>query len=292
MAYSMTGFGAGEGTVAGGRLLVEIRTVNHRFFHLAIKAPPAMASLESALRDRLRRDFDRGHATVSLRWLETPERGTGSVNLDLERARDIVARLRELQTTLGVAGEPDLGMLARQPDVLVAGAGEAPEVVWDEVEPVVRAAVTECKAMRRREGDVLLGELLHRLELLEKAAGGIGERAPHRLTAERDRLRAAVVELTESRTVDEGRLEQEIAYLADKLDITEELVRLQAHIAASREALGEDAPVGKRLGFLAQEMGREVNTIGSKANDAAITAEVVAMKGELEKFREQLENLE
>ena len=292
MAYSMTGFGAGEGAVAGGRLLVEIRTVNHRFFHLSIKAPPALASLEMALRERLRRDFARGHITASMRWLESPERGAGSVDLDLERARDIVGRLRELQTTLGVAGEPDLAMVARQPDVLVAGAGEASEVVWDELEPIVRAAVTECKAMRRREGDVLLGELLHRLELLENAAAVVGERAPQRLIAERDRLRGAVRELTQSGTVDEGRLEQEIAYLADKLDITEELVRLQAHIGASRKALGDDGPVGKRLGFLAQEMGREVNTIGSKANDAAIAAEVVAMKGELEKFREQLENIE
>jgi len=292
VAYSMTGFGAGEGAVAGGRLLVEIRTVNHRFFHLSIKAPSALASLEAAVRDRLRRDFDRGHVTVSLRWLEPPERGAGTVDLDLERARDIVARLRELQTTLGIAGEPDLALVARQPDVLVAGAGEATEVVWDELEPVVLAAVTECKAMRRREGDVLLGELLHRLELLEHSAGVVGERAPHRLIAERDRLRTAVQQLTESRMVDEGRLEQEVAYLADKLDITEELVRLQAHIGACRDALAEDGPVGKRLGFLAQELGREVNTIGSKANDAAIAAEVVAMKGELEKFREQLENIE
>ena len=288
----MTGFGAGEGAVAGGRLLVEIRTVNHRFFHLSIKAPPALASLEAAVRDRLRRDFDRGHVTVSVRWLESPERGAGTVNLDLERARDVVARLRELQTTLGVAGEPDLALVARQPDVLVAGAGEAAEVVWTELEPVVLAAVTECQAMRRREGDVLLGELLHRLELVERSSAVVGERAPHRVIAERDRLRTAVRELTESRTVDEGRLEQEIAYLADKLDITEELVRLQAHVVACREALALDSPVGKRLGFLAQEMGREVNTIGSKANDAAIAAEVVAMKGELEKFREQLENIE
>jgi uncharacterized protein (TIGR00255 family) len=288
----MTGFGAGEGAVAGGRLLVEIRTVNHRFFHLSIKAPSALASLEMGMRERLRRDFDRGHVTASIRWLESPERGAGSVDLDLERARDIVARLRELQTTLGIAGEPDLAMVTRQPDVLVAGAGEASEVVWEEVEPVMRAAVTECKAMRRREGDVLLGELLHRLDLLEKAAAVVAERAPHRLTAERDRLRASVGELIESRKVDESRLEQEIAYLADKLDLTEELVRLQAHIVACREALGQDNPVGKRLGFLAQEMGREVNTIGSKANDVAIAAEVVAMKGELEKFREQLENIE
>ncbi|HEV2291700.1 MAG TPA: DUF1732 domain-containing protein, partial [Gemmatimonadales bacterium] len=116
--------------------------------------------------------------------------------------------------------------------------------------------------------------------------------APGRLERERDRLRAAVAQLLDGRAVDEARLAQELAFLADKLDITEELVRFRAHVAACREALGGNAAVGKRLGFLAQELGREVNTMGSKANDAAITAHVVAMKGELEKFREQLENLE
>ncbi len=288
----MTGFGAGDGPVAGGRLSVEIRTVNHRFFHLSLKNPPAFAGMETAMRDRLRRDFDRGHVTASVRWLEVPERTVGSVNLDLERARDIVARLRELQTTLGVAGEPDLAMVASQPEVLVAGASESQPITWDEIEPILRTAVTECKAMRRHEGEVLMGEMLHRLSRMEQALAVVAERAPARVVAERDRLRAAVAELMEQRPVDEGRLEQEIAYLAEKLDITEELVRLQAHIDAARAALSGEGPVGKRLGFLAQEMGREVNTIGAKANDGAITTEVIAMKGDLEIIREQLENIE
>jgi uncharacterized protein (TIGR00255 family) len=135
-------------------------------------------------------------------------------------------------------------------------------------------------------------ELRHRLDLLEQAAGRIALRAPERLVRERDRLRAAVAELLEGRTVDEARLAQEIAFQADRLDITEELVRFRAHVAAAREALAADRPVGKQLGFLAQELGREVNTMGSKANDAEIAHEVIGMKGELEKFREQLENLE
>jgi uncharacterized protein (TIGR00255 family) len=120
----------------------------------------------------------------------------------------------------------------------------------------------------------------------------IAGRAPERLVRERDRLRKSVSELLNGAPVDEQRLAQEIAYLADRLDITEELVRFRAHLAACRQALGEDQPAGKRLGFLAQELGREINTMGSKANDAEILQQVIAMKGELEKFREQLENLE
>jgi uncharacterized protein (TIGR00255 family) len=135
-------------------------------------------------------------------------------------------------------------------------------------------------------------ELVHRLDLLERSAQQIAAHAPERLVRERDRLRAAVIQLLDGRSVDEERLAQELAFLADKLDITEELVRFRAHLATAREAVAADEPVGKRLGFLAQEVGREVNTMGSKAGDAVIAQVVIAMKGELEKFREQLENLE
>jgi uncharacterized protein (TIGR00255 family) len=146
--------------------------------------------------------------------------------------------------------------------------------------------------MRRREGEVLARELTHRLDLLEAGGTAVAARAPERLVRERDRLRASVRELLDGRAVDEQRLAQEIAFLADKLDITEELVRFRAHLAAAREALAADRPAGKQLGFLAQELGREVNTMGAKANDPGIAQQVIAMKGELEKFREQLENLE
>jgi uncharacterized protein (TIGR00255 family) len=146
--------------------------------------------------------------------------------------------------------------------------------------------------MRAREGDALTAELSHRLDLLERSVQRIAEHAPERLRKERDRLRAAVAELLDGRAINEERLAQELAFLADKLDITEELVRFKAHAAAVRQTLRSDKPVGKQLGFLAQELGREVNTIGSKAADAQIAQEVIAMKGELEKFREQLENLE
>jgi len=288
---SMTGFGAAEGPVAGGRLRVEIRTVNHRYFNLAPKLPADLSGLEGELRERLRREFDRGHVAVQARWSESPERA-GGVAVDLDRARVVTARLRDLQSALGLAGEVTLEMVARQPDVLSTTSEAAADVPWAEVEPVVAQAAADCLAMRAREGEALAAELRHRLELLEQSAGVIARRAPERLVRERDRLRGAVAELLDGRQADEARLAQEIAFQADRLDITEELVRFRAHVAAVREALAGDRPAGKRLGFLAQELGREVNTMGSKANDAEIAQQVIAMKGELEKFREQLENLE
>ncbi len=287
----MTGFGAGEGPAGGGRLRIEIRTVNHRFFNLSAKLPSDLAPLEPELRERLRRDLERGHISVSVRWVESPEREAG-LALNLERARVVVARLRELQTSLGLAGEVSLDLVARQPEVLVFDGSETPSVTWVELEPIVVAAIAECKAMRKREGAALGAELAHRLDLIEAAARRISALAPARIPRERDRLRGAVAELLEGRPVDDTRLAQELAVLADKLDITEELVRFASHLAACRAALAGDAPVGKQLGFLAQELGREINTMGSKANDAEIAQQVILMKGEMEKFREQLENLE
>ncbi len=292
MPYSMTGFGAADGAVAGGRLRMEIRSVNHRHFNPSLKLPSELIALEGELRERLRKDFDRGHVVAQARWTEVPERKAASFTVNLDRARAIAGALGELQRALGVSGEVDLGMIVRQPEVLASSHEEAPEVPWSEVEPIVAAAITECKAMRRREGGVLAEELRHRLDQLEAASRVIAQRAPERLVRERDRLRKSVTELLNGHAVDEQRLAQEIAMIADKLDITEELVRFSSHLAACRQALGGDQPVGKQLGFLAQELGREVNTMGSKANDAGILQEVIAMKGELEKFREQLENLE
>jgi uncharacterized protein (TIGR00255 family) len=287
----MTGFGAAEGPVAGGRLRVEIRTVNHRHFNLAPKLPGDLNALEGELRERLRRDFDRGHVAVQLRWAEYPTRVAG-VGVDLERAKLVASRLRELQAALGLAGEVTLELIARQPDVLTASKEGEVDIAWAEVEPIVASAAGECRAMRAREGEALASELRHRVAVMGEMLDRIAARAPDRLVHERDRLRAAVAQLLDGRPVDDGRLAQEIAFQADRLDITEELVRFRAHIDAVREALAAERPAGKQLGFLAQELGREVNTIGSKANDAEITQQVIAMKGELEKFREQLENLE
>jgi len=288
----MTGFGAADGPVAGGRLRVEIRTVNHRHFNPSLKLPPELTSLEGELRDRLRKEFDRGHIAVTARWIEAPERHNTGFSVNLERARAVATALTDLQRALGLPGEVDLGLIVRQPDVVTPSHEAPPDVPWTEVERVVAQAAAECKAMRRREGRVLADELERRLKVLQDSGAVIAARAPERVTRERDRLRKSVSELLDGKPVDDQRLAQEIAFLADRLDITEELVRFGAHLAACRQALAGDQPVGKQLGFLAQELGREVNTMGSKGNDAEIVQQVIGMKGELEKFREQLENLE
>jgi uncharacterized protein (TIGR00255 family) len=287
----MTGYGAAEDAVSGGRLRVEIRTVNHRYFNLSLKLPQEMGALEGEIRERLRKGFDRGHVTVMVRWMAEPAHDSvPRVNLD--QARVVLSQLQALQAELKLPGQVDLGLLVRQPEVLQRPGEETIELEWSAIEPIVDRAAAACKAMRVREGAVLVEELRRRLDLLEQAANLIGAQAPGRLVRERDRLRQAVLDLMGTGLPDENRLAQEIAFIADKLDITEELVRFQAHVDACRASLAGSAPVGKQLGFLAQELGREVNTIGSKANDSAITQQVILMKGELEKFREQLENLE
>jgi uncharacterized protein (TIGR00255 family) len=287
----MTGFGSAEGKVLGGRLSIEIRTVNHRYYNPQLKLPFELAGIDGPLRERLRQLLERGHVTVSARWIETPQ-SDGAVAVDLGRARQVLAAAKELKTRLKLKGEVDLAFVARQPDVMMVQRDGAAAAPWSEVEPIVERAAQALLVMRSREGAVLASELERRLGALEAGANTVEERAPQRLAAELARLKKAVAELAAGAPVDEQRLAVEVALMADRVDITEELVRLRTHLAACRAALARDAAVGKELGFLAQELLREVNTIGSKANDAAITQAVVAMKGELEKYREQLENLE
>ena len=292
----MTGFGSAEASVLGGRLRVEIRAVNHRYFNPQLKLPMELTGIEGELRERLRQLLTRGHVAVTARWVEFPAQDGAELTVDLARARQVVAAAKELKKQLKLKGEVDLAFGARQPDVLAAanggGGGAEIAVTWADVKPIVEQAVHDVLAMREREGSALATELAVRLDALEAGAGTIAQRAPERLKAEHQRLKQAVADLATGVQVDEQRLALEVALLADKVDITEELVRFRTHLAACRQALGSGEAVGKQLGFLAQELLREVNTMGSKANDAGITQAVIAMKGELEKFREQLENLE
>jgi uncharacterized protein (TIGR00255 family) len=286
----MTGFGAAEDAVGVRRLRVEIRTVNHRHFNLAARLPSEFAAVEGEVREALRQHFDRGHVAVSARWTEDAQVVLG---VDWTRAEAVVATLREVRDRFALAGDVTVEMVARQADVLGGRRdGDGEPLPWSALAPVVQAAALDCREARRREGDVLADEIRHRLEAVRGAADRVAVLAPERLLRERDRMHANVVALLDGVAADGQRIAQEIAVLADRMDITEELVRLCAHLDACQEALASDQAVGKRLGFLAQELGREVNTIGSKANDVAIALEVVTMKGELEKIREQLENLE
>jgi len=290
----MTGFGSAEDRVSsgGGRLRVDIRTVNHRYFNPQLKLPADLAGVEIEMREWLRQLLERGHVAVTARWIEGPS-AESSVAVDLSRAKQVLAAAQQLKKKLKLKGTVDLAFVARHPEVLTAVNGRDRDAVqWADVKPIVERAARDVVAMREREGRALATELHDRLGALEKAAREIEVQAPARLKAEHQRLKQAIAELTSTATIDEQRLAVEIALLADRVDITEELVRFRAHVDAARAALKSDQPVGKQLGFLAQELLREVNTMGSKANDARITQTVIAMKGDLEKFREQLENLE
>jgi uncharacterized protein (TIGR00255 family) len=287
----MTGFGRAEGPCASGRAAIEVRSVNHRHLQVQCRTPSAFQSLERALRARVRDRVHRGHVTVSLGWVDDGD-VEAAPRVDLERARALRAAADELAAGLGLTNDLDLAFYARQADVLLPADRDREVVDEAQVVTILEQALDDLVAMRRKEGDALRDALETSLDLLASELVSIEARAPERLNAERARLRTRVGEIMEGREVSDDRLELEILLLADKLDIAEEVVRLRTHIAAAREALGGEGPVGKRLGFLGQEMLREINTIGSKANDATISRAVIEMKTELEKIREQVENLE
>jgi len=286
----MTGFGAADGLVGESRVSVELRTVNHRFFSPSIKLPGELSRWELEVREALRKRIARGHVTVSARV----ERGVGGLDgIDEQRFAQYASMLRDLRDRHGLDGPIDVATILRLPDVLASGADETTGTAG-ELTAIVDAAIESLTRSRSEEGRRLAGFLLERVAIVEAALARIAARAPERVVAQRDRLRESVRVLTEGMAVDEQRIAQEIAILADRLDVQEELQRFTSHIAAFRGALelsgGE--PVGKRLGFLLQEMLREANTTGSKANDAAILQDVVTIKEELERIREQVENLE
>lgn len=296
MIRSMTGYGDAERAVPAGRLFAEVRTVNHRHFHTTFRTPAALARYEGEMREWLHASLARGHATCTVRVEAEGAGGGWSVRVDGERVAAYLAAFREIGERFGVPGEPDLSVLTRFSDVLVRDAATEPqvEVPPEDLRAVVEEAARANVRMREDEGRRLQADLEGRLAAMEESLAVIRERAPARLLAERDRLREAVRELAGGVGVDEQRLAQEVAHLAERWDISEELVRFDSHLALFREMLAADAaePVGKRLSFLVQEIHREANTIGSKANDAGIAHRVVAIKDEIERLREQVENVE
>jgi uncharacterized protein (TIGR00255 family) len=291
MPRSMTGFGAADGPVAGGRLYVEVRSVNHRHFNVQFKLPAELAPVEADMRERLRSYIHRGHVTVSARWTEYPARAAG-IRLDLGRARQLLQAWRTLSQELQLPAEAPLEWIAKQPGVLEADGGEEPPLDRSAVLQLVDQAAAALVAMREREGAALARALEAVLARLALELERVERRAPERLLAERDRLRKAAADLLDGLRLDETRLAQEIAVMAERVDIAEEVARLKSHLEAARAGLAAAGPVGRELGFLGQEMLREINTIGSKASDAVIAQAVIAMKSELEQFREQVENLE
>jgi uncharacterized protein (TIGR00255 family) len=292
---SMTGFGAADGVVAGQRLTVEIRSVNHRFFTPSIKVPSALVRMETEIRELMRQRVARGHVTLTIR---RERDATEAARIDVDKLRSYAAQLRALPHDLGITPAPDLGTLLRLPDVVVSGSvddeGGLASAAPSEVLALVSQALDGIVRMREDEGSRLGAYLRERLAIIDGCLSRIAARAPSRLQEQKERLRANVQELANGVALDPQRLAQEIAVLADRLDIAEELSRFASHNTAFLAALTEPSrePVGKRLGFLLQEMVREANTTGSKGNDATIQREAVAIKEELERMREQVENLE
>lgn len=289
----MTGFGTAEGPVGGTRVSVELRSVNHRFFNPNLKLPSALSRFEGEVREAIRQRVARGHVTVSARVVRESE--TAAL-IDEARFAAAAAALKALQERHGLGGAVDVATVLRMPDILQMARDDAglDTATVEELLAVVEAAVTALQAMRAAEGARLAQVIGERLTLVEQAVGRIAVRAPERVVAQRDRLRENVEKLAGGIAVDPQRLAQEIAILADRLDVGEELDRFASHIAAFREAMASKTGdgVGKRLGFLLQEMLREANTTGSKANDAPMLQDVVAIKEELERIREQVENVE
>jgi uncharacterized protein (TIGR00255 family) len=291
MIRSMTGFGAAAGLVGAARVSVELRTVNHRFFNPSLKLPSELSRWEGEVREALRRAIARGHVTLIAR---IEREAAGESVVDEGRFAEALATLRRLQREHGLDEEVSVATVLRMPNVVTSErAGEVGGTA-EELVALVRQAIAALTVMRESEGARLGTVLAERMAVVEQALERIAVRAPERIVAERERLRAAVSELMGSATLDEQRLAQEIAILADRLDVAEEIDRFRSHIAAFRETLqrGDVEPVGKRLAFLLQEMVREANTTGSKARDVAMTHDVVAVKEELERIAEQVENLE
>ena len=297
MIRSMTGFGEAEEVTAAGVARVEIKTVNHRFFNANVRTPSGFDRFEGDILSWLRPFLSRGHVTYTLSIdRDTAEANDTLPELDLERAKRYGELLETLRRELDLEAPVDLSHISRFGEIFrPPERGNASALVEGEVIcRLTEAAATEVVLLREAEGVRLQRDLEERLKVIEESLVRVEAHAPERLVAERDRLRAAVAELVETHSVDEDRLSREIAYLAEKWDINEEIVRFRSHAELFNEALQTEAsePVGKRLGFLVQEMNREANTIGSKANDARIAQTAVGLKEEVERLREQLENVE
>jgi uncharacterized protein (TIGR00255 family) len=288
----MTGFGAADGTVGGARVSVELRSVNHRFFSPSIKLPSALARWETDVREAVRQRVSRGHVTISAR-IERAEMGEAVIDEAAFAAR--AAALVALQKKHGLGGAVDVATVLRLPDVVRAAAPEEEvEGTVEELVAIVDAAAEALAGARASEGGRLRDVISGRLDALTATLERIAVRAPGRIVAHRDKLTENVRSLLDGRVVDEQRIAQEIAMLAERLDTGEEVDRFRSHLTAFRDTLvrGAEGGIGKRLGFLLQELLREANTIGSKANDAPMQADVVLLKEEIERIREQVENLE
>jgi uncharacterized protein (TIGR00255 family) len=290
---SMTGFGAGRAEQGGEALSVELRSVNGKFCEVKPRLPRELAALEPELAKAVKARINRGVVDVSVRRESGPAARGVVPRVDLPLASAYAKALREMKGELGLTGDISLSELAQLDGVLTLA--EAPAdltAASSALQAALAAALDALEQMRGREGAALAKDLASRLDAVERSVAAVRALAPLSVEAYRERLTARVADLSRGIAVDPARLAQEVALFADRADVAEELTRLGSHLAQLRALLSGDAPAGRRLEFLLQEVNREVNTIGSKSQHAEIAGHVVEMKAELERLREQVANVE
>lgn len=291
MIRSMTGYGTALCTVGGAPCTIEVKAVNGRYLEPSIRVPKEWADKENAVREIVRERVGRGSVTMYIRS-ESVE-AVESVHVNMELARTYVSALRTVQQELGLVGDVSIEHLLSFPAIFQGAPDESERPdIWPELQAGVLAALANMNDMREKEGAQLAIDFEQRLTTVEQLLTLIETGAPLRIETERQRLRDRIRQVLEDMDPNDPRLQSEIILLSDKLDIAEECVRLRSHLQYFRETMRANEPVGRKLNFLMQEMNREVNTIGSKSSDAEVARQVVTMKEELERIREQVQNVE
>lgn len=292
MVFSMTGYGRAEQVVHGRDITVEVKSVNARYFEYSSRVPRAYTWVDDRLKKRLSAAISRGKTELSLTVVDVGAAGT-VISVNEELARGYLTALRSLSASLGIEDDVTTGTLTRFSDIFtVARAEMDEEQVFADIAAVADEAIAAFVAMRGAEGEKLAEDVLARLEAVERMVGEVEQLAEGRVQAYTDRLYEKLKALLQDRTVDDARVLTEAAIFADKTAVDEETVRLRSHLKQYREILASGGPVGRKLDFLTQELNRETNTIGSKTQDLAVTRLVVEMKAEIEKIREQIQNIE
>ena len=292
MIASMTGFGRGEAHKGGITISVELRTVNNRFLEVATRLPRSLSLRENDVKELIRRKISRGKVNV-IASVEKEGNGSAGLELNSSAARAYYKLLVQLRRTLKLKGTVKLEHMLQFSEIFEqTETGGTDEKEWMVLQESLGTALGALAEMRQAEGGELERDFRARIALLDERLAQIERLSAGQVPAERKRLRERVAQLIEKAPVDEGRLELEIALLADRLDVTEECVRFRSHNKFFLEALALPEPAGRKLNFLIQEMNREANTIGSKSSATEIAHLVVNMKEELEKIREQLQNIE